>query len=288
MKPLILSLAIGLGVTAVAPSAFAGDTFDSSGWVLLGEQTVDGPRDTDVIKVGRKEGRFEKLTMVVLDDDLSLASMKIILGDGETLTPAVRQVFQQGARTRAIDLPGDARGIASIELTYGNIETRDHRGKARAWRGVRDNGKARVQVWGLEAKEQAPASVWNPRGWTMVAQKRVTARSGKVTLAVARGGLMYEDLTLNVDGSDLRITGVVVTYRKGRKETINVGHDYRDGARQKGIAIDGSRPIKSITVTYAGRGRGKAAVIQVFGKDRSDRRDDDRRDDDRRDGGRRN
>src|SRR5687768_16488043 len=63
----ILALTIALGMVAVTPLAHA-EHFDDRGWTLLGETTVDSRRDTDVIDVGRKEGRFTKITLVVLDD----------------------------------------------------------------------------------------------------------------------------------------------------------------------------------------------------------------------------
>src|SRR5437868_5452783 len=55
--------------------------WDSRGWVMLGEQTVNGRVDRDRINVGRYEGRFTKLTLVVLDSDLEMQEFKIVFGD---------------------------------------------------------------------------------------------------------------------------------------------------------------------------------------------------------------
>src|SRR5262249_10953423 len=46
--------------------------WDSRGWVMLGERTVNGRVDHDRIEVGRYEGRFNKLTLVVENSDMEL------------------------------------------------------------------------------------------------------------------------------------------------------------------------------------------------------------------------
>ena len=55
--------------------------WDSRGWVQLGDRTVNGRYDHDRIEVGRYEGRFSKLTMVVENSDLELIDFKITFGD---------------------------------------------------------------------------------------------------------------------------------------------------------------------------------------------------------------
>ena len=107
--------------------------WDSSGWDLLGEQMVEGRRDRDTIRVGRKEGGFTKLMLVVESGDLQLDDLVIVYANGKKHTPKVKQLFREGQRTRAIDLEGKAPAIQRIELKYGNIP---------------GGGRAKVQVWG--------------------------------------------------------------------------------------------------------------------------------------------
>jgi hypothetical protein len=99
---------------------------------MLGEQTVNGRNDRDKIKVGRDEGRFTRLTLVVLDSDLELTELEIKFANGQPYRPAVTHTFRENSRTRAIDLPGDQRVIKWIELRYRNLP---------------GGGRARVQVW---------------------------------------------------------------------------------------------------------------------------------------------
>ena len=113
--------------------------WDRAGWVELGEQIVMGRRDRDVIKVGRREGRFDRLMVVVEDSDLEMTSMRITFANGDKYEPNVRHVFRERARTRPIDLPGNRRGVAinQIEFQYGNLP---------------GGGRARVAVWGHEER----------------------------------------------------------------------------------------------------------------------------------------
>lgn len=111
--------------------------FDPTGWVLLGTQTVNGKKDHDVIKVGKKLGKFDQVTLVVSDSDLTLDDFVVTFGNGETFDPKVKHDFKEGARSRAIDVPGENRFIKTIELKYANLP---------------GGGKATVQVYGRNVK----------------------------------------------------------------------------------------------------------------------------------------
>jgi len=118
------------------PSGRREARWDRSGWVMLGEQTVRGKRDRDEIDVGRREGRFTRLMVVVEDSDLEMHSMDVVFVGGQRFSPPLRHFFREDDRTRAIDLPGDSRSIARIEFHYGNLP---------------GGGAARVEVWGRAA-----------------------------------------------------------------------------------------------------------------------------------------
>ena len=109
-----------------------GGGWDSHGWQMLGERTVAHRVDHDTIEVGAYKGRFAKLTMYVLDNELELFDMDIKFGNGEHFHPEAKFFFKEGSRTRIIDLPGDERVIKRIDLRYKSIP---------------GEGKAKVQVW---------------------------------------------------------------------------------------------------------------------------------------------
>jgi len=106
--------------------------WDSRGWTMLGEREVGGGVDHDRIEVGRHEGRFSKLTVVVLHSDLELLDLEVKFARGAPWHPALRHVFKEGQRTRVIDFPGDDRAIRSIDVRYRNLP---------------GGGRASVQVW---------------------------------------------------------------------------------------------------------------------------------------------
>ena len=106
--------------------------WDSTGWRLLGERSVAGRYDHDTITVGAYKGRFEKLSMVVLDSDLELIDISIKFASGRPYHPATRHFFREGSRSRIFDLPGDDRVIRQIDLRYKNTA---------------GGGAAKVQIW---------------------------------------------------------------------------------------------------------------------------------------------
>jgi hypothetical protein len=107
-------------------------SWDSSGWTMLGEREVNGRVDHDRIEVGRHEGRFARLTLVVLDSDLELIDFEIKFAKGPAWHPEVKHIFKEGQRTRVIDFPGDERVIKYIDFKYRNLP---------------GGGRAKIQVW---------------------------------------------------------------------------------------------------------------------------------------------
>lgn len=109
----------------------------SSDWDKLGERKVDGKRDRDVIKVGKKDGRFRAIAIVVEQSDVELYDVIVTFGDGTSFSPPTRLTFAEDSRSRVIDLPGDARVIRKVEFRYGNLA---------------GGGKAQVELWGFDAR----------------------------------------------------------------------------------------------------------------------------------------
>ena len=56
---------------------------DTSGWTLLGQQEVKGKRDKDTFNVGKYEGKFDQVQIVVLDSDVDVKEMTIHFANGE-------------------------------------------------------------------------------------------------------------------------------------------------------------------------------------------------------------
>lgn len=105
--------------------------FDSTGWTLLGEKTVDGKVDSDQVDFSQKQGTVSKLTIVVLDSDLEMIDLKILFVSGQDMRPTGRHYFRENSRTRAIELP-KSEILRAVIFKYQNLP---------------GGGRARVQVW---------------------------------------------------------------------------------------------------------------------------------------------
>jgi hypothetical protein len=102
-------------------------------WELLGKRTVSFRADRDVIRVSGSEGTFRKIKLKVLNRRIKLLGLKVHFADGSTFDVSVRKTIAAGTETRVIDLPGAARVISKVEMTYSPAERR--------------RGKAEVHLW---------------------------------------------------------------------------------------------------------------------------------------------
>src|SRR5688572_19275173 len=109
--------------------------FDAnSPWDKLGERWVVGSVDRDVIQVGKKEGHYKRIKIVVEHSAIELFDITVVFGNGEKFSPGARMVFGPNSTSREIDLPGGARYIDHVEFRYGNLP---------------GGGRAQVELWGL-------------------------------------------------------------------------------------------------------------------------------------------
>jgi hypothetical protein len=132
-----LSIPLSLVILATFSLGVAHAGWDNKGWVKLGEQTVNGRVDKDTIRVGKAEGKFTKLTLVVEKSELELLDFEITFANGEKFHPEVKHYFKENSRTREIDLPGDERVIQKIDVTYKNLPK---------------GGNAKLEVWGWKTE----------------------------------------------------------------------------------------------------------------------------------------
>lgn len=98
-------------------------------WEMLGCQQVGLAMDRDVIRVGRREGRFRAIRLEVAGNDVQIESLTVVYGNGERDQLPVRAFVRQGTQTAPLDLRGRERAIERIELIYRAVA--NHRGVAR-------------------------------------------------------------------------------------------------------------------------------------------------------------
>ena len=119
---IIAGAALGAGcVVATAPAHPAEAHAARNGFVYLGERLVNGGVDHDVIHVGRRDGRFREIMIVVERAPIELFDLVVTFGNGERFEPRMRLVFGPDTRSRTIDLPGGTRVIQRVDFRYGNV-----------------------------------------------------------------------------------------------------------------------------------------------------------------------
>ncbi|GAA4709568.1 hypothetical protein H9L13_01205 [Sphingomonas lutea] len=134
-RALILAAA-GAAATlvAIAPANAQNWRWDERGWRTLGYTTVDG-RDRDTIYLPGRT-RQSAVRLCAMNQPLRLRDFDIRFENGGRQDVNTRAILRPGTCTRAVDLRGNRRDIASVRLRYEPI-------RRAAWRPV-----VRVQVRG--------------------------------------------------------------------------------------------------------------------------------------------
>lgn len=87
-------------------------------WVYLGQASVNGRADRDIINVGSGHGRFQRVQIRVDRAPIEFQRVVVHYANGRSEEVNIRQRIPAGGQTRAIDLRGDDRNINSVEFFY--------------------------------------------------------------------------------------------------------------------------------------------------------------------------
>ena len=93
-------------------------TAASARWEQLGCQKVGFLVDKDVIKVGRDEGKFRSIRLLVSGNKVHMMDLKVIYANGQPDDIPVREEIRAGGQTKPLDLRGERRAIRQIEMVY--------------------------------------------------------------------------------------------------------------------------------------------------------------------------
>ena len=106
-------------IVAVAPANAQQWRWNDRGWRTIGYKTVDG-RDTDTIFLpGRSRQRA--IRVCAMNAPLHLRDFDVRFANGARQDVNTRAVLRPGTCTRAVDLRGNRRDIASVRLRYEPI-----------------------------------------------------------------------------------------------------------------------------------------------------------------------
>jgi hypothetical protein len=244
-------------------------------WELLGSRSVSFAVDRDVIDVGAREGTFDAIRIEVDGGSLEMYNIRITFGNGDTWSPNTRVLFRQGSWSRLIDLPGPARVIGKIEFWY---RSRLRRGQAT----VRVFGRAATAapVTSAPAPAQPPAPGPAPApapgptpspatgDWDHIGMRAVDFRVDHDVI-VAAGDGAFRAIRIDVEGGDLEMFDVKLSFGNGETFSPATRLYFREGTRSRMIDLPGdARIIRRIDFFYrsAAFGAPGRAIVHVYGR----------------------
>jgi len=120
MRTLVIAAAAAASVViAVAPAAAQQWKWNERGWRTIGYTRVDG-RDSDTIALPGRT-RQSTIRLCAMNQPLHLRDFDIRFENGRKQDVDTRAVLRAGTCTRAVDLRGNRRDIASVRLRYEPI-----------------------------------------------------------------------------------------------------------------------------------------------------------------------
>jgi hypothetical protein len=228
-------------------------------WVRLGDRNVGFINDRDTIHVGRQEGKFKRLKLVVRRNDIKLNSVKVFFGNGDVEDIVFDRKIRDGGDA-VVELPRgrhEGRVIRDVELRYHSRP--DFR------------GEALVELWGQEEEGEARPVGHSHHEWQRLGERRVGFIADRDTIHVGRQEGRFTRLKLIIRGNDIKLNSVKVVFGNGEVEDIvfdrkipaggeaeiEIPHGFREG-----------RFIRDVELRYHSRPdfRGEA-VAELWGRE---------------------
>ncbi len=238
-------------------------------WEPLGSRRVSFAVDRDVIDVGAREGTFNAIRVEVDGGQLEMYNIVLTFGNGDTWSPNTRVVFRQGSWSRLIDLPGPARFIRKIEFWY---RSRLRRGQATVRVFGRSAGALGVVTPSRDAppaSSPAPTTLASPAGtWDHIGMRPVDFRLDHDAITAVGEGT-FRAIRIDVEGGDLEMFDVKVSFGNGETFSPSTRLYFREGTRSREIDLPGaSRIIRRIDFFYRSAlfGAPGRAIVHVYGR----------------------
>ena len=252
---------LGATPTTAQPSSTPAGQQTEDGAVMFGWQYVGFGVDRDVIKVGAEVGKFRRIRLRVLDNDIHINSLSIVYADGTSEELAVNADLPKNSRTSWIKLTGD-RFIKEIQLSYRSR--------------LNFNGQARLEVLGQYApgwlNPGGEGSRYN-QGWVLLGAE--TARFvgyDKATINVPNNEGGFRQLRVGAKVRNVTVKSIKVYFADGYSQEFPVNQQVKDGEYTV-VDMPGDRQkrIDRIEGTWRSRIFGTSvfqgsAVVDVWGK----------------------
>ncbi len=234
----------------------------SNGEVLFGVQDVGFLVDRDVIRVGSEIGKFDRIRLRVLRNEIFVTDLKAIFDDGTTETLVTDAKIPADRKTDWIPLKHKGF-IKEIQLVYRSKP--DFKGQARVevfgeyesgWLGPNGEGRKFNDGWVLLGTDTAGS----------VGFDRV-----KIPVGQNDGG--FTQLRVSVKDRDVTMTNLAVVYNDGAKDELETNRTKIAADAAFGpVDLKKGTMIKEIEATWRSRAlatskRDRAyATVQVWGK----------------------
>lgn len=205
-------------------------------WTPLGCVDVGIRPDKDVIKVGRREGRFKAIRLSAQGNDVFVLDLKVNYGQGAPDDIKVRAQLDEGKETRALDLKGGDRFIDTVEL----VTKKDFKGRGR--------GKAKVCVSGLDDDRWAGRG---PDKWEELGCQKVGFLGDRDVIKVGRREGRFKAIRLLVSENAVYIMNLKVVYANGAPDDISVKSEIKQGGQSGPLDLKGrDRAIDRVELVY--------------------------------------
>jgi hypothetical protein len=119
MKRTFILAAATAAATVVAAAPADAQRWNDRGWRTVGYARVDG-RDSDTINLPGST-RQREIRLCAINQPLNLRDFDVRFANGRSQDVNTRAVLRAGSCTRAVDLRGNSRDIASVRLRYEPI-----------------------------------------------------------------------------------------------------------------------------------------------------------------------
>ncbi|MGH1419174.1 MAG: DUF2541 domain-containing protein [Hyphomicrobiaceae bacterium] len=231
--------------------------------ILFAAEHVGFNSDTQTIPVGRQVGKFRRIRMRVVNNDIVLKKLEIHYSDGKSETREINQKITRNTTTDWFDLPGD-QFVKDIRLQY---ESRPN-----------FRGQARIEAFGEFADgwlgPTGEARKFN-RGWVMLgAQAAGFVGFDKDAIQLTRGEGAIEKIEVRVRDRAITLSELRVVYGNGNIDVIPVKTRVDAGKSFGPIKIArNNRQVTEIQARYRSRfldreARNKgSAIVEFWAKD---------------------
>lgn len=252
----------GVSTRPTAPETSAVPTGKgTNGEVLFGVQDVGFLVDRDVIRVGSEVGKFDRIRLRVLRNDIFITDLKAIYDDGTSETLLTDAKIASDRKTDWIPLQHQGF-IKEIQLVYRSKP--DFKGQARVevfgeyqdgWLGPNGEGRKYNDGWVLLGTDTAGSVGFD-----------------KVKIPVGQNDGGFRQLRVSVKDRDITMTDLAVVYADGKKDELETNRTKVAADSAFGpVDLKQDASIKQIEATWRSRAfatskRDRAyATVQVWG-----------------------